>query len=72
MLHTGKMTTDQSRAEPCNDCIDLASGSRSTARPHEYQVFTRQAQATGIRSYKCLVCSTELSCEPNGNLLRWK
>jgi len=62
-----------SPGEPCSDCKGLVAGTRSNTGPHEYLVLAGRGNREGNSlSYRCLVCKTDLTYEPEGRLGRWK
>ena len=66
----------EARARPdeaCSDCKSLKGGTRSLPGPHEYLVQSGRSESnSAVVSYRCLVCKSEMTCEPDGRLGRWK
>ena len=66
------MEKNAALARPCSDCEDLRNGTRSSRYPHQYLVLSsRSTDDDSTETYRCLVCSSNLSLERRGNSNYW-
>ena len=66
------MEKNAAPGKPCPDCESLKSGTRSSRDPHQYLVLTgKSADSPSNESYRCLVCTSDLSLERRGSGNFW-
>jgi hypothetical protein len=65
------MEKNAAPAKACADCEGLRSGTRSSPHPHQYLVLTTRSNDSSRESYRCLVCSSNLTLVRSGNSYLW-